>query len=376
MRQRGRSDAPPRSFAGAGTITFICLHRMSIFSSSVFPGTGPHATIQSSPTPAQWTRTVRDHRDLRIEAGGRKYSLAEFMQAHCSVGVLVLHNGAIVLEEYAAQIAAETPLNGFSLAKFVLGLLTGAAVRAGELSEDAALPVGTLLPSLSGTAFGECTVAQLLEMTSGVAWMEAYRHPRSHLVSLVHTFRSEGQGATLRLLAQLPRFAEPGSVFNYSSGDVQILASVLQVVGARSLSAALTERIWLPLGMEAPARWRLGPDRMLESAWCDLYASLRDWGRLGQFGLDELTRAEPTGILPVGWVNRMRRASTKQPRFGRLAWLGAGGFGMSGLYGQSLQIFPESKRVVVLLSRWPEPTSEPRMALQSAFMDSLDGWLA
>ena len=82
------------------------------------------------------------------------------------------------------------------------------------------------------------------------------------------------------------KLLEPGTELDYISGATQIMAEVLEAAYGRQLDELVREKIWTPLGCEHPAYW--GKDRADGDfkAFCCLYATARDFGRIGQLYLD------------------------------------------------------------------------------------------
>ncbi len=93
-----------------------------------------------------------------------------------------------------------------------------------------------------------------------------------------------------------------------------------------------------------------------------VYASARDWARLGQLLLDD-GRLQGRLFLPAGWVARATAPNTSvnEPRYGYQLWLNDGGaalrwpdlprsaFAMLGNRGQAVLMVPEQALVVVRL---------------------------
>lgn len=331
---------------------------------------GVFSQIPGRSLPQPLIRSPEGPADLTYTFQGRECTLADFMAEHGAIGLLVLRDGEILVEEYRADGPSNIQLNGFSLAKFVVSLLVGAAIRDGNI-ESVDDPITRYLPIFRGTSYEEVTLRNLLQMTTGLGWMESYRHPRSHLAVLTSVLANGSTLDFIDLMKSLVRVAPPGRLFNYSSGDVQLAGLLVTAATGRSLGEYLSMKIWVPCGMEEDAYWRLSADGKIETAWCDLYASLRDWGRVGLAALNEMNPVSAKGMLADGWMTQMTTAGPGRRPFGYLAWLWENGFSMSGLHGQCLHIDPQSKLVVVIVSRWPEATSESRLALQNAFVSQL-----
>src|SRR5690606_24599218 len=84
--------------------------------------------------------------------------------------VVVAHDGRIVGERYGQGFKAETPLLGWSMTKTVTAAIVGTLVRDGRL----ALDQDGLFEGWNGDERGSITVADLMAMSSGLAFNEDY----------------------------------------------------------------------------------------------------------------------------------------------------------------------------------------------------------
>src|SRR5271167_3098109 len=112
----------------------------------------PMATRQLSPT---WTYA------------DRQWTVADYMNANRTSGVLVLKDGKIVLERYGLGRTPKDRWTSFSVAKSLTSTLVGAAIQDGKIKGPDAM-VTDYVPELKGSAYDGVTVRQLLMMSSGV----------------------------------------------------------------------------------------------------------------------------------------------------------------------------------------------------------------
>ena len=107
--------------------------------------------------------------------GGAPMTWDAAFDANYTDGVIVLHQGRIVYERYAGCLD-ETALHGaMSVTKSLTGLLAETLVAEGTL--DATARVGALVPELDDSAFGDATVRQVMDMTTGLDYSEDYADP-------------------------------------------------------------------------------------------------------------------------------------------------------------------------------------------------------
>ena len=99
-------------------------------------------------------------------------TIESYMDTFCVTGLLVLHRGRIVLENYRQGVRPDDHLLSASMSKSILALLVGVAVSEGRLRLDE--KVVDMLPGFEASVFGQATVEDLLRMTSGVALKTSY----------------------------------------------------------------------------------------------------------------------------------------------------------------------------------------------------------
>src|SRR5699024_322436 len=99
----------------------------------------------------------------------------EAFDANYSDGVIVLHHGRVVYERYAGCLTERSLHGAMSVTKSLTGLLAEILVAEGRLDERAR--AGDLIPELQGSAFGDATVRQVMNMTTGLDYSEDYSDP-------------------------------------------------------------------------------------------------------------------------------------------------------------------------------------------------------
>jgi hypothetical protein len=284
--------------------------------------------------------------------------------------VVILHEGRIVAERYAAGVDAGTLLHGFSLTKTVMNALTGILVRQGRLDPDAPAPIPAW--RAAGDPRGTITVEQLLRMTTGLALDEENSgfDPSSRLIYLERD---------LAAAAALARpIAPPGTRYAYSSPTTLLLSRVVadRIGGGQDAVAAFMRReLFEPLGMGAVTFEFDAAGTPRGDAY--MFASARDWARIGELFLRDGIAAGRR-LLPEGWV---KRSATPHPAgyYGAGLWSAAGdhawakqwramgipreAFFATGNLGQRIVVLPAQNAVVVRLASAVDPAGDmPGMA--------------
>jgi CubicO group peptidase (beta-lactamase class C family) len=232
--------------------------------------------------------------------------------------------------------------------------LVGAAIRDGHIkSMDEKLT--TYIPQMKGSAYDDVSIRQLLTMTSGVRWNEAYGDPNSDVARFNKHQPEEGVDALVSYLRQLPREAPPGTRWNYSTGETNLVGILVSQATKKPLASYLSDKIWAPAGMEQQATWILNRTGE-EISGCCIQAASRDFARFGLFILDG-ARVGGASIVPDGWLAEAttERVPTGRPDtgYGYQWWTHPdGSFSARGIFGQGIFIDPKRKIVVALNANW------------------------
>jgi len=312
--------------------------------------------LPASPTPL---------REVHFQFGDASYDLDQYLDLNRVAGILVLKNGRVALERYRYGNSERTRWMSMSVAKSITSTLVGAALaqhRITALSD----PVTKYVASLSGSAYDGVSVRDILMMSSGVRWNETYTDSSSDRRHLLEAQIAQNPGAAMRLMASLPRAAQPGLVNNYSTGETQVAGEIVRSAVGRPLADYLADRIWSRYAMESDARWWLDSPNGHEIGGSDFSATLRDYGRFGQFVLDGGI-ASGEHILPKGWIEDASTPKTLRDgdalAYGYFWWPGItpeerrdGAFEANGIFGQHIYINPAVQLVIVVWGAQTKPT--------------------
>jgi CubicO group peptidase (beta-lactamase class C family) len=205
--------------------------------------------------------------------------------------IVVVDHGRIVAERYAPGFTASTPLLGWSMTKTVMAGVIGMLVKDGKLKLDQA---GLWPGATDGRE--HIRVADLLAMSSGLQWNEAYGAV-SDVTGMLYL------QPDMAAFARAQPLAHPvGEVWSYSSGTAVILSRVAQESAGEDLLGFINSRLFAPLGITSAT---IEPDeRGTPVGSSYMYATARDWARYGQFLLqDGVWQGQE--LLPAGYVAMM-----------------------------------------------------------------------
>lgn len=302
--------------------------------------------------------------------------------------LLVVHQGRIIGERYAAGFGPESRHVSWSMGKSITAALVGLLVGDGELNIDDPSPIAKWQGGSDPRA--EITIRNLLNMSSGLQFVRAQDDAQ---LDLGWTSRDDhiyiyygGIDVFAHSVSRPLEFA-PGTHWRYRNCDPLTLGKIVrQVVEARD-EEYLTfpqRRLFDRIGMR---RMVLEPD-----PWGNFVMTGFDWGTArdwARFGLLHLWDGvwKPTGerILPDGWTDVVRApapANTEKD-YGGQFWLNLGGrlsnsprdtYWPAGAWGQVVLIVPSHDLVVVRLGHSLD-TGDPFDAYLDATLSGIIGAL-
>jgi CubicO group peptidase (beta-lactamase class C family) len=237
-------------------------------------------------------------------------------------------------------------------------MLVGIAIAEGRIrSVDA--PAAVYVPALADTEYGHTPLRHLLQMSSGVRFVEEYSGRDDVARLAADTFRQVGAGGVEAVTPFNERAAPSGTRFSYASVETQVLGLVLRSAVGRPVADYLQEKIWEPMGAEADATWLIDRSRQ-EATYCCLNAVLRDYARLGLL-LAHDGNWRGRQIIPRAWIEDATRVPPDQPHlrpgtarpffgYGYQVWIFPGErrmFALLGVRGQAVFVDPASRLVMV-----------------------------
>lgn len=259
--------------------------------------------------------------------------------------VVVVHGGEIVAEWYAEGAGPDSWVASWSVAKSVSSIAVGVAIDRGDIGsvED---PVAEYLPQWQGTDHEDITIRDVLEMTSGLEWVEDYRGLESDIVKMV-----VGEADQLAYAASRPLEVEPGSRWWYSSGDSMLLSGVVQHATGQTLDEYAAQHVLDPIGMSKVEWWRDARGHTL--GYCCFDTTSRDFARLGLLYLRG-GRWGDGQVVSEAWVKESLEPTTASAgEYGYQWWLDdleglpVDLFRAAGVDGQYIYVIPSLDLVVV-----------------------------
>jgi CubicO group peptidase (beta-lactamase class C family) len=320
----------------------------------------PFHTVAAADSPWQFQRPSTPP-EITYRHAGNHFTLQEYL-AHLPItGLLIAKDDQILFEGYQYSRTDRDRLTSQSMAKTIVGMLIGEA-----LSEKAISAVtdnaSKYVPELKDSAYGKIAIQDLLHMSSG---MSCQASP------------SSSGDITLQGLARdCKQEVAPGTRFQYSPADSQLLGLILSRAVKMPLASYLDQRIWRNIGTEANASWVIDSSGQ-ETAFCCFNAVLRDYARFARLlAFDGAWNGKQ--LIPRQWVldattvkeSDSQLAPGKSTRFfgyGYQTWIFPGTrrmFALIGANGQRIFVDPQSKLILVqtaVMEKGIDPTKDAEM---------------
>jgi CubicO group peptidase (beta-lactamase class C family) len=286
-------------------------------------------------------------------------------------GIVVLHRGQVVYEKYSGALKPHGQHAVASLTKSFVGILGASMVADGTLDEKAT--VRQYLPELKDGGFGDATIRQLLDMTTGLQYSENYADPNAQVWSHVRAggvlpkpANYTGPQTFYEFLLTVQKEGEHGKAFAYKTVNSDVMAWVIARVTGKSMSEMFSERIWRKLGVEHDAYFTVDSIGT-EFAGGGLNTNLRDMARFGEM-MRNNGRVGSQQVVPHSVVADITKgASPEQFAQAGYPWLKGwsyrnmwwishnshGAYMARGIHGQSLYIDPKAEMVIARFGSHP-----------------------
>lgn len=314
---------------------------------------------------------------------GKSHTIKNMMSDMETLGLIVVHKGVVVYENYREGSSPQSHFTSYSLVKSLVSTLIGFAIKDGVISSvNDKLEV--YLPELVNTGYAGVTIKQALQMSSGIRFDDPLKGEANDTVNWVLNAIIFNNKSAFEAALAFPRASPPGTAFNYNTAETQILLELLSRTTKMDAADYMSQKIWQPIGMKHDALWvidRPGSDgREVGGAFFN--ATLGDWARFGLF-ISHGGVWEGELLLPDNWVADATTTTEAHLAHGRVDKNWRKGYGWhwwtfadstfqaDGSRGQSIFIDPARELVVARASAWPEDWVEKYEDQTHAFYDGL-----
>jgi CubicO group peptidase (beta-lactamase class C family) len=323
----------------------------------------------------------QDVRDVELGAAAPQdphRTVGDVLQDSFTDAWVVLQDGQLVEEWYGERGAPDATHAALSVTKSVVGCVAGVLVERGALGVDDL--VTTHVPELASTAWSGATVRHLLDMRSGVTFVEDYTDAQADVRRLDEwvgwrpTHADDATRGLYAFLLTLRAGKAHGGTFVYRSAETDVLGWVCERAAGLRMADLMSTLVWGPMGAERDAEIICdGNGTAVHNG--GLCATARDLARFGQLLLDGGAVAGedgPVPVLPAGWLrgswavdSDARSAFLASPNeasfpggwYRNQFWFRPGEQGdvlaCLGIHGQLIHVSRRTRTVCVKLSTWP-----------------------
>lgn len=324
------------------------MRALDYFKNLIFSNENPEpflTSLEKKPACVAAVSTAPLPRSTPEQQGVNSDLLTQFYTQLCenSVGnphsCMVLRHGVVISEGYWKPYRNDYYQVTHSLCKSLTGMAIGLIIQDGLLREDE--KIADIFPDklslLTSRNMRSVTVEHLLTMTSGAKFNEAH--------SII-------DGDWVKSFFNADTAGVPGSKFNYNSLNTYILSAIVQRKTGKTLHAFLTERLFVPMGIEN-TWWEKCPMGICKGGW-GFYLKTEDMAKLG---LLYMQKGAWNGkqLLNSAWVEKATALHSKGENpdecgYGYQLWImdEPQGYIYNGLFGQYVACMPQQDIVLVI----------------------------
>lgn len=292
-------------------------------------------------------------------------------------GMIILHNNAIVYENYL-RMQPENKHVYMSVTKIVVSTLVAILEDRGLI--DVLKPIDVYVPELKGSGWQGVAVLDILDMASGIDCLEsvegAYDNPENCIYQYEATLgflraTDATPKNTFEHIKSLQSQKPAGNRFEYTSVNTFVLSELIERVTNLSLAKNIEIEIWQKIGADADAL--MAQRRGVPIAHAGMSSTLRDLARFGNLFLNANSS---NGIISARYLNNIQHKGRPEiyaenwspeerlrqdgPRHNTYQWdmvMHDGDFYKEGFGGQGLYISP-SRNLVIAFFGTPDSTGQ------------------
>jgi CubicO group peptidase (beta-lactamase class C family) len=323
----------------------------------------PTQVVRADPDATPLPERRVDLSAVTYTVNGQTRTLKQYMEDGATNAIAFMHDGEFIYDDYQNGFNPNTRHQMWSVTKSVTTALVGIAKGEGRI-DSIHDPIEKYIPDTVGTVWQGTTVEDLLQMESGIYWVDVPVHQPEQLILMGLDFHTNGLYGMLRndYLLKLTRVSPAGKHYRYNSADAQMLTWLLENVYGDSYANILSDKIWRPAGMESDAL--VMHDRVGDTyASMGLFATPRDMARFGELFRRGGKNLAGEQVVPAAWVaasHNYDKATGGGPRGYMWPSFPDGGYTASGYGHQRVSVVPNFDMVGVRFGNDPIDTIAPK----------------
>lgn len=217
-----------------------------------------------------------------------------------------------------------------SISKTIVAACIGIAIQKGIIN-SVNDPAGKYLPGINGREKQTITIQHLLTMTSGLSWKE--------IGDYGNFFNNETQMGLrfnpIRYILNRKLAVKPGSTWNYSAGNTQLLAEIIHQTSGLTVDEFAAKYLFSPLGINT-YEWVTLSFKRIPAAASGLRLSSRDLLKFGSLFMNN-GKFNSSQIIDSNWINESLQSHIDRRGISRLN-IKDGGFGYAiWIYNDTVQ---------------------------------------
>lgn len=319
-----------------------------------------------------------------------KMSFIESLDANYTDGLIIMHKGEIIYENYFAGLTQDGHHSIMSISKSFVGTIGAILVTQGLL--DPEKMVIDYIPELKNSAYGDATVRQVMDMTTSIQYSEDYDNPKAEVWMYAesgnpfrpHTYNGPKNHCEYLQTNVKLEGENHGDCFHYKTVNSELLGWIVSRITNKDLTELVSELIWKPLGAHHDGFYVIDPAGMA-LAGGGLSINLRDMAMFGEMlrnngklnGKQVIPEAAVLDISKGGCNPEAQELFEKGGGYPKLKgwsyrdmWWSTnnshGAYMARGVHGQAIYIDPKAEMVIARFASYPgasnqklDPTSIP-----------------
>jgi CubicO group peptidase (beta-lactamase class C family) len=266
---------------------------------------GPTDPVRGGPVPAL---VVATESERTIPASVLEAAIKAAAETE-AYSLLVWQGGALQLEQYWPGHDAKSFTSTQSMHKSVLAILVGIAIEQG-LIKSVDDPAANYIEEWAGDERRHITIRQMLQQSSGIDF------PGFPAV-IDMTIGDKLEQITFEQGVLAP----PGSQFDYTNINPEVLGILLQRASGMSYADYLAQNLWRHVSDDDATVLLDTEATRTPRTFCCLDTTARAWLRIGLLHLNH-GRVGDRQLVPEQWMRDIITPSAQNPNYGYLTWLG------------------------------------------------------
>ena len=266
---------------------------------------GPTDPVRGGPVPAL---VVASENERTIPAAVLD-AASKAAAATDAYSLLIWQGGALQLEQYYGDHNAQSVVSTQSMHKSVLALLVGIAIQQG-LIKSVDDPAANYIEEWAGDERRHITIRQMLQQASGIDFPA--------FPAVIDMTIGDGLA---QITFEQGVLAPPGTQFDYTNINPEVLGILLQRVSGMSYAEYLSENLWRHVSDDDATVLLDTETTRTPRTFCCLDTTARAWLRVGLLHLNH-GRVGEMQVVPEQWMKDIITPSAQNPNYGYLTWLG------------------------------------------------------